>query len=192
MKKNAGISTTLLTGMAAFVSVFAMVLLIVLRGTIGGGSNNEQAIQEASEKYEAIRNQFVLDISGADINVYWDRKMTAVVCIGNEKFSVIWKDTNIVYHAAALYEGDNLSAEDKEEQAKEKAEALIHGEIEGTTKQVLGTTIHAFYVETGMEKAAKLTVKVNYTDSDKKQQVYEQECEQAYSDGAIAYRTAHQ
>lgn len=192
MKKNAGVSTSLVTGMAAFVSVFAMVLLIVLRGTIGGGSNNEQAIQEASEKYEAIKNQFVLDVSAADINVYWDRKMTAAVCIGNDKYSVIWKDTNIVYQAAALYQGDNLTAEEKEEQAKENAEALIHGEIAGSTKQVLGTTIHAFYVETGMEKTVKLTVKVNYTDSEKKQQVYEQEYEQAFNDGAIAYRSAHQ
>ena len=47
MKKNSGISTIVVTGMAAFVSIFAMLLLIVLRSTIGGGKDTEKNLQEA-------------------------------------------------------------------------------------------------------------------------------------------------
>ena len=190
MKKDAGISTMMVTGLAAFVSIFVMVLLVVLRGTIGGSANNEQAIKEAADKYEVIRTQFVSDINGADINVYWDRKMTAAVFIGSEKFSVIWKDRNAVFQLAMLYEGENLTAEEKEQQAKDKVEPIVHGEIGGGAK-TLGTMIHAFYVETGKEESAILTVKINYADSENKQQVYEQELEQPYNSEAISYRASH-
>ena len=50
MKKNAGISTIMVTGMAAFVSVFVMILLIVLRSTIGGGPASSKSVEDAEAR----------------------------------------------------------------------------------------------------------------------------------------------
>lgn len=205
MKKNAGISTMMVTGMAAFVSIFAMVLLIVLRGTIGGGTDNSKALTEAEEKGEAINRSFVLDVSTADINVYWDKVNMAMICVGNDKFSVTWLERENVYRCAMSYSDSNLTAEQKAEEAQENAKNIIlnpeanDGEDPSlancraarASMQTLAIGLRAFYVETGLDAEAKLTLRIKYNDSENKVQLLEKEYSQAYSAGAVSFREAH-
>ena len=206
MKKNAGISTMMVTGMAAFVSVFAMVLLIVLRGTIGGGTDNTQAMTEAEEKGEVISKQFILDVSTADINVYWDKVNMALICVANDKFSVTWLERENVYRVAMNYSEDGLTAEQKAEEAQEKAKNIINlpdkpSEGEDSyadvrtakgSQQTLAIGLRAFFAETNLENEAKLTLRIKYNDSENKVQLLEKEYVQAYSAGALSFRAAHQ
>ena len=206
MKKNEGISTMMVTGMAAFISVFAMVLLIVLRGAIGGGGGNEQAIQEAEDRATTISQQFTLDASTADINLYWDKVNMALICVSSDKFSVTWLDRpkEAIYRVAMAYSSTDLSSVEKAEEAQEKAKYIVNlpdkpseGEDEYAdvraakgSQQTLATGIYAFYVETSVENEAKMTLRIKYSDKENKAQILEKEYAQAYSDGAKAFRAA--
>lgn len=205
MKKNAGISTMMVTGMAAFVSIFAMVLLVVLRTTIGGGTDNSQAMTEAEEKGDAISKQFILDVASSDINLYWDKVNVALICVGNDKFSVTWLERENVYRVAMNYSDAGLSAEEKAEEAQEKAKNIInlpekpsegddpYADVRAAknSQQTLAIGLRAFYVETGLENEAKLTLRIKYNDAENKVQLLEKDYVQSYSAGALAFRSTH-
>ena len=190
--------------MAAFISIFAMVLLIVLRGAIGGGGDNEKAVQEAEDKATEISQQFIFDVAGADINVYWDKVNMAVTCVSSDKFTVTWLERENVYRVAMSYSSADLTAAEKAEEAQEKTKNIINlpekaseGEdsyadvrAAKATQQTLGIGLRAFYVETGLENEAKLTLRIKYNDNENKTQLLEKEYVQAYSDGAKAFRAA--
>ena len=115
MRKNSGISTMMVTGMAAFISVFAMILLIVLRGAIGDNGGNEKALQEAEDRATTISQQFTLDTSTADINLYWDKVNMALICVSSEKFTVTWLDRpkEAIYRVAMTYSSADLTSVEK-------------------------------------------------------------------------------
>ena len=208
MKKNAGISTMMVTGMAAFVSVFAMVLLIVLRSTIYNDSEDSKAIAEAKAQGEAVYNQFSSDVQNASINVYWDKVNNACVCVEDDIFSVTWFEVarKAVYRAAMRYPVDNLTSQEKAELAQKCAKFIIQNPEEvkeeedkplleacktaKSSQKTLATGIRYYMVETGLDNEAVLTLKIEYTDSKNLQQVLDQEYTQPYSGTALTFRTS--
>ena len=202
MKKNAGISTIMVTGMAAFVSIFAMALLIVLRGTIGGGPKATKAIDDAEARAKTVSDQFVLDVTNADIDVYYDKMYSALICISQNQFVFTWLNnkTQSVYRTAMNYSAEATTDEKKVEEAKEKVRDFFKERKEGEadpyaavrgSAQTLSTNFKAFFVAE-QEADAVLTLRVNYTDADGKKQVLpDKVVTQAYSAGAKAYRDAH-
>ena len=206
MRKNAGISTVMVTGMAAFVSVFAMVLLIVLRSTIYGGSEDSKAVADAEAQGEAVYNQFSIDVANAGINVYYDKVNIACVCVEDDIFSVTWFEVSrkAVYRAAMRYSDTNLTAEEKAEEAQkcakfiiqkpEKAEkeddkALLEA-CKAVSQQTLATGIRSYAVDAGLENEAVLTLKIEYTDSKNVVQILDKEYTQAYSGTALSFRAS--
>ena len=57
--------------------------------------------------------------------------------------------------------------------------------------QTLAIGLRAFYVETGLDAEAKMTLRIKYNDSENKTQLLEKEYTQAYSSEAQAFRAAH-
>lgn len=202
MKKNAGISTIMVTGMAAFVSIFAMVLLIVLRGTIGGGPKATKAIDDAEARAKTVSDQFVLDVTNADIDVYYDKMYSALICISQNQFVFTWLNnkTQSVYRTAMNYSAEATTDEKKVEEAKEKVRDFFKERKEGEadpyaavrgSAQTLSTNFKAFFVAE-QEADAVLTLRVNYTDADGKKKVLpDKVVTQAYSAGTKTYRDAH-
>lgn len=208
MRKNAGISTVMVTGMAAFVSIFAMVLLIVLRSTIYGGSEDSKAIAEAKAQGASVDNQFKMDVQNAGINVYWDKVNIACVCVEDDIFSVTWFEVarKAVYRAAMRYPLDNLTSEEKAELAQKCAKFIIQNPEEvkeeedkplldackaaKSSQQTLATGIRAYAVDTGLDNEAVLTLKIEYTDSKNEVQILDQEYTQAYSGTALTFRAS--
>lgn len=202
MKKNAGISTIMVTGMAAFVSIFAMVLLIVLRGTIGGGPKATKAIDDAEARAKTVSDQFVLDVTNADIDVYYDKMYSALICISQNQFVFTWLNnkTQSVYRTAMNYSAEATTDEKKVEEAKEKVRDFFKERKEGeadpyasvrSSAQTLSTNFKAFFVAE-QEADAVLTLRVNYTDADGKKKVLpDKVVTQAYSAGTKTYRDAH-
>jgi hypothetical protein len=202
MKKNAGISTIMVTGMAAFVSIFAMVLLIVLRGTIGGGPKATKAIDDAETRAKTVSERFVLDVTNADVDVYYDRVNSALICISKDQFVFTWLNnkTQSIYRTAMNYSAEATTDEKKVEEAKEKVrdffKELKEGEVDPYaavrgSAQTLSTNFRGFYV-VEQENEAVLTLRVNYTDADGKKKVLpDKVITQAYSEGAKTYRAAH-
>lgn len=202
MKKNAGISTIMVTGMAAFVSIFAMVLLIVLRGTIGGGPKATKAIDDAENRAKTVSDQFVLDVTNADIDVYYDKMYSALICISQNQFVFTWLNnkTQAVYRTAMNYSAEATTDEKKVEEAKEKVRDFFKERKEGEadpyaavrgSAQTLSTNFKAFFVAE-QEADAVLTLRVNYTDADGKKKVLpDKVVTQAYSTGTKTYRDAH-
>ena len=202
MKKNAGISTIMVTGMAAFVSIFAMALLIVLRGTIGGGPKATKAIDDAEARAKTVSDQFVLDVTNADIDVYYDKMYSALICISQNQFVFTWLNnkTQSVYRTAMNYSAEATTDEKKVEEAKEKVRDFFKERKEGEadpyaavrgSAQTLSTNFKAFFVAE-QEADAILTLRVNYTDADGKKKVLpDKVVTQAYSAGTKTYRAAH-
>ena len=202
MKKNAGISTIMVTGMAGFVSIFAMVLLIVLRSTIGGGPAATKAIDDAEARAKKVSDQFVMDVTNADITVYYDRMYSALVCVSKDQFVFTWLNnkTQSVYRTAMNYSADAKTDEQKVEEAREKVKDFFKELKEGeadpyasvrSSAQTLSTNFKAFFVAE-QEADAVLTLRVNYTDADGKKKVLpDKVVTQAYSAGTKIYRDAH-
>lgn len=211
MKKNAGISTLMVTGLAGFVAVFTMALLIILRGALGPGVEDTKEKAEAEEKASAIGKQFVQDAQGAKINLYWDTVNTALVCASDDNFSVTWLQnmgTGIsnVYRVAMLYSSDKLSDVEKFEEAKTKAASIInlpnppedgkedpYADVRAAkaAQQTIAVGVYNYYVETGLETEAKMTVRIRYQNKEKKTQVLEQEFVQPYTQEALTFRAAN-
>lgn len=201
MKKNAGISTIMVTGMAAFVSIFVMALLIVLRSAIGPGSDSSKAIDDAETRGNNVISQFNQDVANADISIYWDTVNSALICVSSDHYIFTWLQNENIYRTAMNYSSDKLSDEGKFAEAKDKVKKFFEPVKEGQedefasvrgTIQTVATQFRAYSVaEMDTEGKAKLTVRVKYTE-DKKQKILEKVAEQSYSDKTKTYKAAHQ
>ena len=171
MKNNKGFSTIMITGMAVFISVFAMVLLIVLRGAIGG-PKDENAAMEAENKAEAIHKEFSEMVNLCDIGVYWDSFNRAMVAISSSKVSVLWLERGNVYKTAFSLEGEYNSIEEKIDAAKKQVEEMFSAETKpGQTTVAVG--VKTIYVDTTQDAEAKLIVKVEYQDKSNTKAVWD-------------------
>ena len=202
MKKNAGISTIMVTGMAAFVSVFVMILLIVLRSTIGGGPASSKSVEDAEARGKTVSDQFTMDVANAEITVYYDKINSALVCVSKNQFVFTWLNnkTASIYRAAMTYSAEADTDEKKVEEAKTKIKEFFVEVKEGqadpyasvrSSAQTLATNFKAFFVAE-QENEAVLTLRVNYTDAEGKKKVLpDKVVTQPYSDGTKTYRAAH-
>ena len=202
MKKNAGISTIMVTGMAVFISVFAMVLLIVLRNTVGGQSDNSKALADAEARAKTVLAECEKDISNAEINVEWDAVKSALVCASKEQFVVTWLFNGNIYRVAIPYSEGKTTDEEKFEDAMAQARAFLDVKADQTdlyatvraTQQTLAINFATFDVNV-VDAGAKVKVRTNYAEADKKgkstNKIYENSVNVNHSAGTVAYRTAH-
>ncbi|MBO4696920.1 MAG: hypothetical protein J5643_06555 [Lachnospiraceae bacterium] len=181
MKKNAGISTIMVTGLAAGISIFVMVILVVIKGAMGapeGGSVQEQA---AIDKAELIGQQFVEMVKEADLDVYWDRKNTAVVFVSQQQIKVMWKEGMDIKTVTIQYE----NPEDPWSVKKEKARDLTSS-MTGYGGTTIAKQVKSFIVDDTSLEVGKLSLKIEYMDSNKQKHVLERDYEQKWSEGVEA------
>lgn len=206
MKKNAGMSTIVTTGLGAFIAVFALVLLTILRFANGGAAVNSEAVKEAEAKADAIAASFAADVNAADLEVYWDRVNMAVITIGTNNFSITWREIKSVYHVTLPYDSTAVTDKEKVEQAKQKTqnmfvvldendpayEELRAAKIAATAKP-LATGVRNFYVDTTSATDAKLQLKIEYFNkNDQKTELIDKEYTQKYTAGAASRKEANQ
>ena len=205
MKKNSGISTIVVTGMAGFVSIFAMVLLIVLRSAIGGGNEEEKNLKEATDKYEAIKREFDLNVSSANLDVYTDPTVMATVFISSDKFVIMWREINgnnsgnindVAYQTAMLYPETLKTDEDKVAYAKEQVAPIVKGKVPEArgNQKVLATNVMRLSIGTKETDNNTLVLRamVSYKKDKNKNANYQPaDYERAFSDDAQKYRAAH-
>ena len=202
MKKNAGISTMMVTGMAAFVSVFVMVLLVILRNTVGGQSDNSKALADAEARAKTVLTECEKDISNAEINVEWDAVKSALVCASKEQFIVTWIMNGNVYRVAIPYSNGKTTDEEKFEDAMAQARAFLDVKPDQedpyasvrATQQTLAINFSTFDVNV-VDAGAKVKVRANYTETDKKgkstNKIYENSLNVNHSTGTVGYRATH-
>ena len=183
MKKNAGISTILVTGLAAAISVFTMIILVVLRSTLGVNPDNPEAAKLAEQKADLVNQQFAAFVDSADIDVYWDKTNIAVVFVGSEQINVMWAERKSIYKVTILYDSSNLTKEEKLEQAREKTSAMLG--YAGADLVAPGG-INQFKVTATDAAAAKLNLIVEYQDGEKKVRYVEKEYTRPWSEGVKA------
>lgn len=183
MKKNAGISTILVTGLAAAISIFTMIILVVLRGALGVNSDNPEAAKLAEQKADMVNQQFAAFVDSADIDVYWDKTNIAVVFVGSEQINVMWAERKNIYRVTILYDSSNLTKEEKLEQAQKKTEAMFGF---AGAEIVAPGGINQFKVTTTDAAAAKLNLIIEYQDGEKKVHYVEKEYTRPWSEGVKA------
>ena len=202
MKKNSGISTIVVTGMAAFVSIFAMLLLIVLRSTIGGGKDTEKNLQEAKDKYEAIKREFDFNVSNANLDVYTDYTTMATVFISTEKYVIMWREingatsgnlNNVAYQTAMIYPEEIKTNEDKVTFAKSQVAPIVKGQVPEAkaNQKVLATDVTRLNAGADGEEMV-LKAMISYKKDKSSTGNYQPaDYKRAFSDEAKAYRAAH-
>jgi hypothetical protein len=202
MKKNSGISTIVVTGMAAFVSIFAMILLIVLRSTIGGGKDTEKNLQEAKDKYEAIKREFDLNASNANLDVYTEATTMATVFISSDKYVIMWREingansgniNNVAYQTAMLYPDEIKSDDEKVAFAKTQVVPIVKGQVPEAkgNQKVLATEVSRLNIG---EDAGELVLRVMIgykKDKNSNGNYQPTDYRRAFSDEAKTYRAAH-
>lgn len=192
MKKNAGISTIMVTGMAGFVSVFVLVILVIIKSVAGGNGSSSQALTNAENKAKTIGDRFIANTLEADIDIFFDAKNSAIVFVGSQQIRVMWRESisgtnGKVLETVFSYDSTSLSDEEKVAEARKKTEAM-----KGVSGAQLSTLIQTFLmVEDKATSTAKLTLKVEYKE-DGKSRFIDREYTQRWSEGVDSYKILHE
>lgn len=209
MKKNAGISNQIVTGLAGGITVLALIMLFLLRSAIGGTGIETPAYKEAVTRGQRLEVQFTKHVSESDIDVYWDRVNNALVCVQSKKTNVLFynSSTKTVNSAEITYEGGDYQDKTTEEIlniAKDEVQKMFNSpedDKSARTEQLrqiynaananpLCTGVQRFIVDTGNANQAVLTFNLEYA-GEKKTEYYSKDITQAYMP-AVASRHASQ
>ena len=182
MKKNAGISTMMVTGLAAGISIFVMVILVVIKGAIGAPDGGSVQEQTAIEKADKIGQQFIELVKEADLDVYWDRKNTAVVFVSQKQIKVMWKELMDIKIVTIQYE----NPDDPWSVKKEKARELTSSMTGYKNATVFEQQVKSFVMDDTSLEFGKLSLKIEYRDANKQKRVLEREYTQKWSEGVEA------
>ncbi len=185
MKKNAGISTIMVTGLAAFISVFTLVILVVIKSVAGGTGGSSQALTGAENKAKTLGDRFIANVQEADIDIFFNRTNSAVVFVSSSQIKVMWREGGMgrILETVFTYDSNSLSAEEKVAQAKAKT-----AEMQGVSGSQISAGISTFLmVEDKATSTAKLTLKVEYKE-DGKPRFIDREYTQRWSEGVDSYK----
>lgn len=192
MKKNAGLSTIMVTGLAAAISIFTMVILVVIKGAVGGPSGSSEQAKLAEQKADLIGQKFTEYANQADLDVFWYSNTNAVIFASKTDIKVMWKEganilhTTISYDTSAFDEGISEN-DNKIAQAREKTKEMI-----GMKGTLLAPAVKSFMVYDSDTESGKLTLKIEYKDSEKKTHVIEKEYVVKWTEGVEATKLLNQ
>lgn len=181
MKKNAGISTIMVTGLAAGISIFVMIILVVIKSAVGAPEGGSVQEQQAIEKADKIGQQFIEMVKEADLDVYWDRKNTAVVFVSQQQVKVMWKEGMDIKTVTIQYEDNSIPWSVKKEKARDLTASMT-----GYGGTVIAEKVKSFVVDDTSLESGKLSLKIEYMDSQKQKHVLEKDYEQKWSEGVEA------
>ena len=180
MKKNAGISTIMVTGLAAFISVFTLVILVVIKSVAGGTGGSSQALTGAENKAKTLGDRFIANVQEADIDIFFNRTNSAVVFVSSSQIKVMWREGSMGRILETVF---TYAAEEKVAQAKTKT-----AEMQGVSGSQISAGISTFLmVEDKATSTAKLTLKVEYKE-DGKTRYIDREYTQRWSEGVDSYK----
>lgn len=202
MKKNSGMSTMIITGMAAFVSIFTLILLIVIKGAYSTPESSTQFLA-AKEKADKIDATVEAEFARADINVVWNTAIQSIVLVGKEQYVLIYSENKNIYKIERQYSGPNMVDSEKLAEAQNQAAAILASEPTEemaaikATSTLIAPSVYRFAIDCrdatleaddAAKNQAKLDITIEYQDADKKKKYCSQTYNPKYTDGAKAWR----
>lgn len=202
MKKNSGMSTMIITGMAAFVSVFTLILLIVIKGAFTTENSSTQYL-EAEEKANKIAAAVEAEFARADINVVWNPAIQACIFAGKTQYVLIYSENKSIYRIECQYSESAKVDSERLAEAQSQAAAILATEPTEEAAQIKATAstiapqVFRFAIdcrdatldaEDAAKNQATLSITIEFTDANKKKNYCEKIYNPRYTDGVKSWR----
>ena len=192
MKKNAGLSTIMVTGLAAAISIFTMIILVVIKGAVGGPSTSSEVTKLAEQKADLIGSKFTEYVNQADLDVFWYSNTNAVVFVSKNDIKVMWKDGANIYDTTVSYDTSNFDGVADDDKKIEQARETVKTIIGMPGSHMLAPQVKSFMVYDSDTSSGKLTLKIEYKDAEKKTHVLEKEYVVKWTEGVEATKLLQQ